>query len=459
MKQFKVTKRSSAIAVSFVVLCAIGVFIQQSVSSSRVVLKDELQIHRKLLHNATQEHDCHCFSPFITNFKISKVTATTADISWKCDYPSSYQVKYGESTKDTYFPKDTPDDSHTEDTVTLTGLTPKTEYHVGPSSICLKQCTRNDYIGKRKNVDIDGTGDWIFETMDEMTYTISGAILKAGREGIPGVKVTLSGGKDDEVTTQDDGVYEFADLEPGTYTVTPTKDLYNFIPEFIEYSDLNGNQTSENFEGEPSTSILTTDFSNTTIYEAQVSKVTAKDVTIAWKTNRDATSQIEYGLTTAYGTKTEMDIAPGRNHVVQVFDFSLGTTYHARAVSTDPTTGKAVYSADFTFKTPSRESRIINPTTVFNEPNPAFTRTSFVYQLFQPAQRMTIDILTVSGKTVATLEAPQSTLQEGYNKVLWDLRDNSDRRVPNGVYLYKMKFYLADNQVKELKKSNLIVRR
>ncbi len=458
-KQFKVTKRSSTIiiSVSLVCLCVIGVTIYQSIFSSRVVLKDELKIHRKLLHNAEQEHDCHCYSPFITDFNISNITSNSADFSWECDAPSSYQVKYGESIKDKYFPKTTPNDSYRKYTVKLKGLKPKTDYRVGPSSICKKECTRNEYIGKRRTSDANGTSEWKFTTLDEMTYSISGgAIRSATDSGISGVTVTLSGDKDDEMTTQSDGAYEFADLSPGEYTITPTKDNFEFEPAFKTYSSLNGNQTNENFEGTPATNIVVKQY---LISVAKVAEVTAKDVTIRWKTNIPATSLVEYGLTNKYGLKTEMNMTQSINHVIQVFDFKLGTTYNARAVSTDPATGKAIYSANFTFKTPSKETRIIDPMAVFNEPNPAFTRTSFVYQLFQPAQRMTIDILTISGKTVATLEAPQSTLKGGYNKVMWDLRDNNDQRVSNGVYLYKMKFYLADNQVKEVKKSNLIVRR
>lgn len=289
-----------------------------------------------------------------------------------------------------------------------------------------------------------------------MFYTTSGAILNAENEGIAGVTVALTGDEEAEMITTDDGTYEFADLSPGEYTVTPTKTDFDFEPSFIAYTDFNGNQTNENFEGSPATGIQKQQY---VITEEKVHEITAKDVTIRWKTNIPATSLIEYGLTTAYGLKTEMNTTLGHNHVIQLFDFQLGTTYHARAVSTEPNTGKAIYSEDIIFTTPLKESRIIDPMTVFNEPNPAFTRTSFVYHLFQPAQRMTIDILTLSGKTVATLEAPPSTLKEGYNKVMWDLRDNTEKRVANGVYLYRMKFYLADNQVKVVKKSNLIVRR
>jgi hypothetical protein len=363
-----------------VVLAGAGVFVfRANTSSSRIVLKDELQIQRKLLHNAAGEHGCHCFSPFIASVTISNITSSGASIHWICDQPSSYQVKYGTtSTKGTYFPTATPAVSYKDHTVILTGLQPKTLYHVGPSSICLSNCQNNATPNLRKNVDSDGKGDWTFTTL-------------------------------------------------------------------------------------PATSVLqnqseSRETARTAISEVTVAKVTAKDVTITWKTNNPATSLIEYGLTTAYGSKTGENTLLERDHDIQLFDLKFGATYHARAVSKDASTGKASYSSDFTFRTPTFEDRIANLLSPINEPNPCSDRTVFVYYLYQPVKRMTIDILTLSGKIVATLESPQSTLREGYNKVLWDVRDNTQKRLPNGLYAYRMRFQTANNEV-EVTKSNLMVRR
>ena len=58
LKKVKLTKRNSAIliSVSFVFLCVIGVVIQKSVSSSRVVLKDELKALREEPDLPTREY-------------------------------------------------------------------------------------------------------------------------------------------------------------------------------------------------------------------------------------------------------------------------------------------------------------------------------------------------------------------------------------------------------------------
>ena len=76
MGKVKFTKRNSIfLSVVLVSLCAIGVIVQQSVFSKRVVLKDELQTHRKLLHNSETEHACDCYSPFITSFTLKNITS------------------------------------------------------------------------------------------------------------------------------------------------------------------------------------------------------------------------------------------------------------------------------------------------------------------------------------------------------------------------------------------------
>jgi hypothetical protein len=367
-------------------------------------------------------------------------------------------VKWGTSSaKPNYYPKQTPSVYYTEYTVVLTGLEPSTKYYVGPSSICdyySGDCENLDEPNIRKNCDINGKSTWTFTTLDPQTYSISGTVLTAQSVGISDVTLELSGDTSATFTTASNGTYTFPELPPGDYTVTPTKDDYTFEPPFVTYSPLSGNQSNVNFIGTPATGIVVEQY----LTGAGVTEVTAKDVTIRWKTSIPTTSQVEYGLTSAYGSKSPENTILEHNHVIQLFNLQLGATYHARAVSREASTGKVIYSQDFTFETPVSEDRIANLSAVFNEPNPCFERTMFVYYLYQPVKRVTIDIFTLSGKTVATLEAPQSTLKKGYNKVLWDLRDNSQRRLPTGLYAYRVNFYTANNQV-EVKKSNLMVRK
>lgn len=193
--------------------------------------------------------------------------------------------------------------------------------------------------------------------------------------------------------------------------------------------------------------------------EVKVAKITAKDVTISWKTNSPATSLVEYGLTNEYGMKSGMNAEKVRDHEIQLFDLRFGTTYHFRTVSySDDPNAVPSRSADNTFTTPAFEDRIVNKEQFFIEPNPCSQYTMISYFCYQPVKSVTIDILTLSGKLVASLESPASSRNEGWNKVRWDVTDNRGEPLTNGLYIYKMKFMTANNEA-EVKGSNLMVRR
>jgi hypothetical protein len=261
------------------------------------------------------------------------------------------------------------------------------------------------------------------------------------------------------MTTGADGAYKFDSLGLGTYTVTPTKAGVTFNPPSKTYTGLNANQTVQNFT--PAVAVLNENAisQRAAISEVTAAKVTAKDVTITWKTNIPAASMVEYGLTTEYGMKSNVNTEMVYNHDIQLFQLSLGKTYHARAVSYTAD-NVASYSEDVTFKVPTFEERVADKKFVFNEPNPATTWTMFSYYLYQPAKRVTIDVLTLSGKLMATLESPSSSLAEGWNKVRWDnMRDRQGKPLINGLYVYRIKFQTPTNMEEEYKFSSLRIAR
>lgn len=61
-------------------------------------------------------------------------------------------------------------------------------------------------------------------------FAISGQVNDASGAGLDGVTVTLTGDASDSVVTAGGGLYEFTGLNPGSYTVTPTKGGYTFSP-------------------------------------------------------------------------------------------------------------------------------------------------------------------------------------------------------------------------------------
>jgi len=76
----------------------------------------------------------------------------------------------------------------------------------------------------------------------------------------------------------------------------------------------------------------------------------SESTTITWMTDDPATSQVEYGTTTAYGKSTTATTAYATSHSVTVTGLMGSTAYHYKVKSVDPD-GISAASADATFTT------------------------------------------------------------------------------------------------------------
>ncbi len=74
--------------------------------------------------------------------------------------------------------------------------------------------------------------------------------------------------------------------------------------------------------------------------------------TVSWTTDEPSDSQVEYGLTAAYGSATELDTALVTEHAFQLTGLSPATVYHYRALSGDAAGNRAA-SGDNFFQTES----------------------------------------------------------------------------------------------------------
>src|SRR5262245_36851994 len=80
--------------------------------------------------------------------------------------------------------------------------------------------------------------------------------------------------------------------------------------------------------------------------------VTSTGATITWTTNIPATTELNYGTSTAYGTSVK-DSNLATAHSVIVSGLTANTMYHYQAASTNTTSGARTVSADQTFTTTS----------------------------------------------------------------------------------------------------------
>ena len=88
------------------------------------------------------------------------------------------------------------------------------------------------------------------------------------------------------------------------------------------------------------------------ISDVASSNLTMTGATIGFTTNEPAYHQVEYGLTTAYGTTTALHSMLMTSHSQVLTGLTAGTVYHYRVRATDAA-GNSSASGDFTFTTPA----------------------------------------------------------------------------------------------------------
>ena len=86
------------------------------------------------------------------------------------------------------------------------------------------------------------------------------------------------------------------------------------------------------------------------ISQVNVGNVTANSANITWTTDVAASSQVEYGVTMAYGSTTAIDSRLVTAHSVVLSGLQVGTNYHFR-VHSQPSSGSDTAGADGSFST------------------------------------------------------------------------------------------------------------
>ncbi len=88
-----------------------------------------------------------------------------------------------------------------------------------------------------------------------------------------------------------------------------------------------------------------------TISGVGTSAIGTTSATVTWATDQPSSSQVDYGLTTAYGTSTTLDSTAVSSHSQVLSGLTANTTYHFRVDSANGI--GATSSGDFTFTTSS----------------------------------------------------------------------------------------------------------
>lgn len=109
---------------------------------------------------------------------------------------------------------------------------------------------------------------------------------------------------------------------------------------------------SGNIDPTPTSTSITInpDVTPPVISNVAVASVFSNWASVSWTTNEPADGQADYGLTTGYGSATQLESALTTNHVAYFIGLQPDTTYHFRVRSRD-VAGLLTTSGDLTFRT------------------------------------------------------------------------------------------------------------
>ncbi len=285
-------------------------------------------------------------APIISTINAGNTTSSGSTITWTTDEVSDTQIEYGTTTA--YGSITSLNTSLvTSHSHTLSGLNASTTYHYR-------------VLSRDASGNLGSSGDNTFTTTtaasDTTPPSISGIISSSVTTTAATVSWTTSEGSDTRVeygTTTGYGsttslntslVTSHSQTLSGLSTSTPYH--YRVISQ-----DAAGNVA---VSGDNTfTTLAVPDTTAPAISGMTVSTHPGFATTITWATDEGATSQVEYGTTSGYGSFSSTNTTLGTSHSVTLSGLSDATTYHFRVISQDGA-GNTATSGDNTFTTNSQ---------------------------------------------------------------------------------------------------------
>lgn len=123
------------------------------------------------------------------------------------------------------------------------------------------------------------------------------------------------------------GIYQ-SNIDVGKVTTYTVTGLQEGLLYFFAVTAYNTSANGSGYSDEVSTVVA--DTTPPVISSVAVPVKTASGATITWTTNESSDSQVEYGLTTAYGSSSSLVISLVTAHLVTLGGLTDGTLYHFR---------------------------------------------------------------------------------------------------------------------------------
>jgi hypothetical protein len=288
---------------------------------------------------------CYCSQGFAGDVSLAWDASESEDTV-------GYNVYFGNSSRN----YDTPIDVGNQTSYTFVNLAGGTYYFAvtaydsaGNESIYSNEVqavvspppdTTPPVIGSIGSSSITTTGAMISWTTDEPSTTQ----VEYGLTTAYGSTTSL------DPTLQTSHIQSLSGLKPGT--------VYHYRVESLDAAGNPATSGDHTFTTEASPP----DTTPPVIGSIRSSNITASGATISWTTNEPSTTQVEYGLSTAYGSTTSLDSTLRTSHTLLLSGLVPGTVYHFRVRSMDAA-GNPATSGDnaFTTEAPPPDTTTLEP--------------------------------------------------------------------------------------------------
>jgi peptidoglycan/xylan/chitin deacetylase (PgdA/CDA1 family) len=284
-------------------------------------------------------------APLISDVSVTDITQDSARVTWTTDEPATSVVEYGLSS--IYGSTSGPDsDRMTSHSIVLSGLISGTTYHFSMKS---QDASGNEALsadGVFTTVRRDVTPPAISNVAaSNVTQNSAKITWKTDEPATSQVEYGLTSGYGSSSPADANLVTSHSVVLNGLASGTK----YHFS---VQSKDASGNEA---ISGDATFTTVQPDVTPPVISNVAATNVTHNSARITWKTNEQATSQVEYGLTSGYGSASPADANLVTSHSVTLSGLTSSTTYHFMVRSEDASGNEAV-SGDATFTTAQTSS-------------------------------------------------------------------------------------------------------
>ncbi len=265
--------------------------------------------------------------PVVSGITTSNITETTASISWATDEGASSQVEYGTTTDYGSF-SNINSSFVTSHSRTLSGLANGTSYHYR-------------VISSDSSLNVVNSGDNTFTT-SAIPDTIGPVIsnINAGSISSSGATIiwTTDEGASSQVEYGNTSSYGSISSLNTTLLTNHSRFLSGLSPSTTIHYRVISRDAANNITMSPDKTLLTAtapDTSGPVISNTGIESIGLTSATITWRTDEPATSQIDFGLTDAYGARSTKNETLLLSHKQTLLGLSQNTTYHFRIKGVD----------------------------------------------------------------------------------------------------------------------------